>query len=106
MLTTVDCSLDLKLAVGVGPGVPDAANLSLTLQYAVFDALLCTLVPGQDAAHACANDGYASVFHGSTSRTLGLNVVSHALFATLPRKKRESWGQGLCMSYISSHMCC
>ena len=64
MLTTVDCGLDLKLAVGICAVVPDAANLPLTLQYAVLDALLFTLMPGQHAAHACANDGYASVFHG------------------------------------------
>ena len=64
MLTTVDYSMDLELAVGVGPVVPNTANLPFTLQDAVLYALLRALMPGQYAAHTCANDGYASVFHG------------------------------------------
>ena len=88
LLTTVDCGLDLKLAVGVGAVVPDASNLPLTLQYAVSDALLFTLVPGQHATHACTNDGYPSVFHGPIC-LMAVNVLASCL--SFVKSSKESF---------------
>ena len=52
--------------MGICPVLPDATNLFPSFQNAVLDALLCALVPGKHAAHACANDGYTSVLHSCT----------------------------------------
>ena len=65
MLTTLDYGLDLELAVGVCPIVPYASDLPSLLHYAVLYALLRALMPSEHAAHACADDGDASVVHSS-----------------------------------------